>query len=36
MLIVLEGLEIRLGKEDAITGFNRGSQGLDTLLQGPN
>lgn len=36
MLIVLEGIEIRSGKEDAVTGFNKGSRGLDILLQGPN
>lgn len=36
VLIVLEGIEVRLGKEDAVTGFNTGSQELDILLQGAN
>lgn len=29
-------IEVRLGKEDAVTGFNTGSQELEILLQGAN
>lgn len=29
MLIVLKGIEISLGKKDAVAGFISGSQGLD-------
>lgn len=36
MLIVFEGIETCLRKEDAVAGFIRASQGLDPQHWGPN